>query len=84
MSVRQPPERTVESASGPPPRTVVFDSSQLRAVGTRPPLTEYLVKLWGSRHFVVYDARVRLSVSQEHTLLGKAWLVLNPVLLGLE
>ncbi|VEI50394.1 ABC-2 type transporter [Kocuria rosea] len=82
MSVRQPPERTIESAS-PPPRTVVFDSSQLRAVGTRPPLTEYLVKLWGSRHFVVYDARVRLSVSQEHTLLGKAWLVLNPVLLGL-
>ncbi|EYT54170.1 phosphate ABC transporter permease [Kocuria sp. UCD-OTCP] len=62
---------------------MVFDSSQLRAVGTRPPLTEYLVKLWGSRHFVVYDARVRLSVSQEHTLLGKAWLVLNPVLLGL-
>lgn len=83
MSVRQPPERTIESASAPPPRTVVFDSSQLRAVGTRPPLTEYLVKLWGSRHFVVYDARVRLSVSQEHTLLGKAWLVLNPVLLGL-
>lgn len=83
MIVRHTPERARWFGSGPPPRTVVFDSSRLRAVGARPPLTEYLVQLWGSRHFVVYDARVRLSVSQEHTLLGKAWLVLNPVLLGL-
>ncbi|GGG64009.1 transport permease protein [Kocuria dechangensis] len=83
MIVRQTPERAEWFSSGPPPRTVVFDSSRLQAVGTRPPLTEYLVQLWGSRHFVLYDARVRLSVSQEHTMLGKAWLVLNPALLGL-
>lgn len=84
MIVRQTPERAQWFSSGPPPRTVVFDSSRLQAVGARPPLTEYLVRLWDSRHFVLYDARVRLSVSQEHTLLGKAWLILNPVLLGVS
>lgn len=83
MILRQTPERARWFSSGPPPRTVVFDSSRLQAVGARPPLTEYLVQLYTSRHFVLYDARVRLSVSQEHTLLGKVWLVMNPVLLGL-
>lgn len=83
MSVRETSEPSGAPGSEIPPRTVVFDSSRLRAVGARPPLTQYLVQLWGSRHFVLYDARVRLSVSQEHTLLGKVWLVLNPVLLGL-
>lgn len=82
MSERQTPGRARSCESSNAPRTVVFDSSTLRAVGARPPLGEYLVQLWNSRHFVLYDARVRLSVSQEHTLLGKAWLVLNPVLLG--
>ncbi|WP_233542657.1 ABC transporter permease [Kocuria tytonis] len=59
-----------------------FDPSAMQAVGARPPLRRYLRDLWGSRHFIVYDARVRLAVSQDHTLLGKAWLVLNPVMLG--
>lgn len=61
---------------------VAFDSSGLRPVGARPPLLEYLVSLWGARHFVLYDARVRLAVSQDHTVLGKVWLVLNPILFG--
>lgn len=60
-----------------------FNPSQLQAVGARPPLGEYLRDLWGSRHFIIYDARVRLAVSQDHTLLGKVWIVLNPALLGL-
>lgn len=59
-----------------------YDSTQLMAVGARPPLGEYLRRLWDARHFVLYDARVRLSVSQEHTILGKVWLILNPMLLG--
>ncbi|MDO5617793.1 ABC transporter permease [Kocuria sp.] len=61
---------------------VPFDSSALKPVGSRPPLLEYLVSLWGARHFVLYDARVRLAVSQDHTMLGKVWLVLNPILFG--
>ena len=60
-----------------------FNPAQLQAVGARPPLGEYLRDLWGSRHFIRYDAKVRLAVSQDHTFLGKAWIILNPVLLGL-
>ncbi|WP_229568959.1 ABC transporter permease [Kocuria rhizophila] len=66
-----------------PSHVVDFDPSTMQAVGARPPLGDYLRDLWGSRHFIWYDARVRLAVSQDHTLLGKAWIVLNPVLLGL-
>lgn len=72
-----------DSAISDSPNSAVYDSSRLQQVGARPPLLEYLVKLWGARHFVVYDARVRLSVSQDHTILGKVWLVLNPLFFGL-
>ncbi|GAA4699795.1 ABC transporter permease [Kocuria gwangalliensis] len=78
---------TPETARGPETahraKVETFNPNQLQAVGARPPLGEYLRDLWGSRHFIVYDARVRLAVSQDHTLLGKAWIVLNPILLGL-
>lgn len=60
-----------------------FNPGRLQAVGARPPLGEYLRDLWGSRHFIMYDAKVRLAVSQDHTFLGKAWIILNPILLGL-
>ncbi len=70
------------SVAAPGPHRMHYDSAQLMAVGARPPLGEYLRRLWDARHFVLYDARVRLSVSQEHTILGKVWLILNPMLLG--
>ncbi|MFF0973656.1 UNVERIFIED_CONTAM: ABC transporter permease, partial [Kocuria sp. CPCC 205295] len=63
------------SVAAPGPRRMHYDSTQLMAVGARPPLGEYLRRLWDARHFVLYDARVRLSVSQEHTILGKVWLI---------
>ncbi|MDN5703730.1 MAG: ABC transporter permease [Micrococcales bacterium] len=75
-------DRLEASPAAPQPRRVQYDPSGLEAVGVRPPLGKYLRDLWGARHFVLYDARVRLSVSQEHTILGKVWLILNPMLLG--
>lgn len=73
-----------EGYSGAPRATVeTFDPSVMQAVGARPPLRRYIRDLWGSRHFIMYDAHVRLAVSQDHTFLGKAWIVLNPVLMGL-
>lgn len=60
-----------------------FNPGRLQAVGARPSLGDYLRELWGSRHFIMYDAKVRLAVSQNHTYLGKVWIILNPVLLGL-
>lgn len=78
-----PWEGLSQTVVGPQSQRQVIDASRLQPVGARPPLLEYIVSLWGARHFVLYDARVRLSVSQDHTILGKVWLVLNPALFGL-
>lgn len=77
------PETAETNGSEQQAHVETFNPSQLQAVGARPPLGEYLRELWGSRHFIIYDAKVRLAVSQDHTFLGKAWIVLNPILLGL-
>lgn len=75
---------TGDRHSGAPRATVeTYDPTVMQAVGARPPLRTYIRDLWGSRHFIMYDAHVRLAVSQDHTFLGKAWIVLNPVLMGL-
>ena len=84
QSSGDPHPRGGEGYSGTPRATVeTFDPSVMQAVGARPPLRRYLRDLWGSRHFIMYDAHVRLAVSQDHTFLGKAWIVLNPMLMGL-
>jgi len=55
----------------------------LRRVGARPPLLDYLVSLWDYRHFVYYDAQSRVQTGNEQDKLGRAWLVLSPLLNGL-
>jgi len=61
-------------------RTEVVDGSQLGPVTVRPPLGEYLAKLWERRHFIRADARAKVVAGSRGTLLGTAWLVLRPVL----
>ncbi|WP_136518568.1 ABC transporter permease [Cellulomonas telluris] len=56
------------------------DGTVLRPVASRPPLREYLRLLWDRRHFIVADARARVATSNSGTLLGRAWLVLSPLL----
>jgi len=56
------------------------DGTVLRPVASRPPLGEYLRLLWRRRHFIVADARARVSTSNSGTLLGRVWLVLSPLL----
>ncbi|MGX9900567.1 ABC transporter permease [Arthrobacter sp. SA17] len=55
----------------------------LRRVGARPPFPDYLVSLWDYRHFIYYDARARIQTGNEQDRLGRAWLVLGPLLNGL-
>ena len=52
----------------------------LYPVGRRPALSEYLVALWGRRHFIWADSHARVTSSNRGMYLGKAWLVLKPVL----
>lgn len=70
---------------GPQP-TRVATSVNLRGlhrVGARPPFLDYLVSLWDYRHFVFYDAQARVQTGHEQDRLGRAWLVLGPLLNGL-
>ncbi|MDJ0321741.1 ABC transporter permease [Pseudarthrobacter sp. PS3-L1] len=41
------------------------------------------MSLWNYRHFVVYDAQARIQTGNEQDKLGRAWLVLGPLLNGL-
>ncbi|WP_158609565.1 ABC transporter permease [Cellulomonas triticagri] len=58
----------------------MVDGSQLAPVTQRPPLREYLGRLWERRHFIRADARAKVVAGSRGTLLGTAWLVLRPVL----
>jgi teichoic acid transport system permease protein len=77
--------RTPSPPVGPQP-TLVTTSVNLRGlrrVGARPPFLDYLVSLWDYRHFIFYDARSRVQTGNEQDRLGRAWLVLGPLLNGL-
>ena len=40
-------------------------------------------RLWDYRHFIYYDAQARVQTGNEQDRLGRAWLVLGPLLNGL-
>lgn len=70
---------------GPTPTAVATSVNlrDLRRVGARPPFLDYLVSLWDYRHFIYYDAQSRVQTGNEQDRLGRAWLVLGPLLNGL-
>lgn len=51
---------------------------RLSPVSTRPSLGRYLRQLWQRRHFILADARAKSFQTTRGTLLGRAWLLLNP------
>ena len=52
----------------------------LRRIGIRPPLGDYLRRMWGRRHFVLELARAREQSESAGSRLGRLWAVLNPLL----
>ena len=76
---------TKAAPQGPMPTAVTTSVSlrDLRRVGARPPFLDYLVSLWDYRHFIFYDAQSRVQTRNDNDRLGKAWLVLGPLLNGL-
>lgn len=56
--------------------------AELEHVYQRPPLGEYLTRLWERRHFIRADARGRVISGSRGTLLGMGWLILRPILDG--
>jgi teichoic acid transport system permease protein len=56
------------------------DRWQLRQLGGRPTLAEYLGQLWERRHFALELARSRFRAENERDRLGVAWIVLRPLI----
>jgi teichoic acid transport system permease protein len=76
----------ISKAPRAPQSTAVATSVNLRGlrrVGARPPFLDYLVSLWDYRQFIFFDAQARVQTGNEHDHLGRAWLVLGPLLNGL-
>lgn len=74
-----------DATNGPQP-TVVETSVNLRRlkrVGARPSFLDYIVSIWDYRHFILYDAKAKVSTNNEKDKLGSAWLIISPVLNGL-
>jgi teichoic acid transport system permease protein len=66
-----------------PTTTKLVTLGNLSRVGARPPLGQYVRLLWARRHFLWADARAKVTSGTRQSLLGNAWLVLNPLLNGL-
>lgn len=60
--------------------SILVDDSQLRSLRTRPALPVYLKRLWNCRHFIRADARSKALHTGRGTFLGKAWIILDPLL----
>lgn len=69
------PISTDPSTLGAPP--------SLRPVGGRPPMVQYLRRLWQRRHFIYADSRARAFSGNRDMLLGNLWLIGVPVLSGI-
>jgi teichoic acid transport system permease protein len=65
-----------------PMTTKLVTLGNLSRVGARPPLGQYIGLLWERRHFLWADARAKVASGTRQSLLGKAWLILNPLIDG--
>ena len=59
---------------------LVVDDARLQNLRARPSLPAYLTSLWQRRHFIWADARRRAFSRGRDMYLGRAWLVLQPLL----
>ncbi|MFC8598261.1 MULTISPECIES: ABC transporter permease [unclassified Isoptericola] len=60
-----------------------MSTERLFPVGARPPVAAYVAELWDRRHFLWAEARAKVASGTRETLLGQAWLIVNPILNGL-
>ena len=65
-----------------PTTTKLVTLGNLSRVGARPPLGQYVRLLWARRHFLWADARAKVASGTRQSLLGQAWLILDPLING--
>lgn len=57
------------------------DDSRLFTLGSRVPLRRYLSEMWAYREFAAVAPMAQLRAQSKETVLGRAWNLLNPLLL---
>lgn len=63
-----------------PQKTVLVDDSNLSPLYSRPSFWKYLKELVWYRHFMVSEGRSKANRNGTGTLLGRAWIILDPLL----
>lgn len=58
----------------------VIDDAELTGLSARPNLGAYFADLWKRRHFIWRDARSRAFTGGRDMYLGRAWIVIQPLL----
>lgn len=58
----------------------VVGVQDLQPVARQTDLKNYLRNLWGRRHFIIADSRARVVSSTQQMILGRAWLIIKPLL----
>ena len=62
------------------PDAIIVSRANLTTVAARPPIGQYLEDLWARRHFIVFDARSKAFKSSRNMILGRAWVIIQPIL----
>jgi teichoic acid transport system permease protein len=81
-----PPDSWPRPVADPPePPAIPEDPTahwpELRRVGTRMPLREYLAEVWRRREFAITVPLGELRARNQDTMLGQVWHLLNPLML---
>ncbi|MFG6302864.1 MULTISPECIES: ABC transporter permease [Corynebacterium] len=63
-----------------PSKVILVDDSTLLPLESRPHLSKYLKDLIARRHFIVADAKSRAFAPNRDMWLGRAWLIIRPLL----
>ncbi len=61
-------------------KLILVDDGELQHLRARPTLIQYSRQLWERRNFILAEARGRALRNGNDTFLGKAWIVLDPLL----
>ena len=60
--------------------TLVVNGERLSKLQSRPRLDEYIKEIWQVRRFILLNARTRANLNGRDTFLGRAWVILDPIL----
>ncbi|MGJ9402581.1 ABC transporter permease [Arthrobacter sp. KK5.5] len=64
------------------PAMVFVDVSEMQRQGARDSISDYLVRIWDVRSYMVHEAKAHVQGSSRNQRLGSLWLIINPILDG--